>query len=102
MRRATLAIGLWLVALVQAYFISAASGGRFSVNLVLVVLFYVALQRSLRLGILLAAWAGLWLDIAGGQLGPRILLLVASVLLVGWVMKLGLEMDRRLTQFLVL
>lgn len=96
MRPGWLAFWVWLLALVQAYFISGLSASTFSINLVLAALLYVALERSQRLTILLAAWAGLWLDIAAAQLGPRIISLLLLVLGIRWAAdRLGLEFSRR-------
>ena len=77
-----MAFWLWLVALTQAYFISALSGTDFSINIALVVLLYIGMNRRPRLAILMAAWLGLWLDIAAGQLGPRLLALMLLTLTI--------------------
>lgn len=102
MKRRWLIVFVGLLALIQAYFVSGATSSRFSVNLVLVALFFIVTRRSLRLALSLAVLGGSLLDIAAGQFGPRILLFVAMTLLIWWFMQAGLEMNRRLNQIILI
>lgn len=96
MSRGWLTALVWTTAMVQAYFFSGLSSGSFSVNLLLVILFFVAISSSLRFSLLLAAWGGLWLDVAAGQLGVRMAVMLLVVLLIIWQQRvLGLEFSRR-------
>lgn len=96
MSRGWLLVWVWIIAMLQAYFISGATAGLYSINLVLLTVLPVVLGRSARLSMITATWGGLWLDVAAGQLGPRILAFVLITIVIWWAKNsLGIEFSRR-------
>ncbi|MBI4101062.1 rod shape-determining protein MreD [Candidatus Microgenomates bacterium] len=103
MKRWWVLLVVWVIAILQGYFISGLSGSLLVPNLLLLVVLGVAVTRELRLSLLAAAWGGFWLDVASmNSFGLRMIWLVLFVLLVFRLKGWGLEFKRPAVMIIVL
>jgi len=56
-----------LAAFLQAYFFSSLGIAWLIPNLLLILLFYISLERGFRMSLIMALWGGFWLDVASNS-----------------------------------
>jgi rod shape-determining protein MreD len=94
---------LWLAAVLQAYFLAAVSGSSLMLQLVLLLVVWVACVRGLKLSLLAAIWAGFWLDsLSSTNFGFNMLLFVAVVTLVWLLKRFGVDFSSRASVLIVM
>src|SRR3972149_5554852 len=99
MKKSWWLVVLWVVAMVQGYFVSAMTLAMVVPNLVWLFLILATPLIGRRFSLLLPLWGGLWLDVIGQmyfglRTGTLILLTVGLWLLMGW----GVDLRSRLMQ----
>ncbi len=87
---------VWLVAVWQAWFLSAMGVDFLVPNLVLVLVILIALNRSTHFALAMAIWAGLWLDLASvSHFGLNIITYSLLVLAIVFVRSAGADFNFR-------